>query len=194
MAGESGTRDVLAYGAEEAPRRRSLAVAGFGAAGLVVGFLAGVQAGPGSAPAGEPGDAAVTLPRAVAPTDGPTRGGRLIPPVAAGLVTALPEQPSTFEVSLFNSGRKQLTVAVISLPGWAPPLTDTRASDIAPRSWGAVRFSAPPDCLTYPAEVRVVHVRLWTDDGVDNQIVPLSRPARVLRDHFEELCDPPPPR
>ena len=186
-----GGREELAYGAEETPQRRNLALAGAGAAGLVVGFLAGTQAGPSTAPVADP----VVVPaRPAAPTDGPTRAGKVIEPVAAGVVRPVAGEPSVFEVSLFNAGRQQLTATVVSVPGWAPALTDTRASDLAPRSWGTVRFSAPPDCLTYPAEVRVVHVRLWTDQGVDNQIVPLSEPASALREHFAQMCDPPPTR
>lgn len=186
---------MLAYGAEEAPHRRGLALAAAGAAGLVVGFLAGAQTGPTTEPVSDP----VVTPAGasagpVAPTDGPARAGRGIDPVAAGVVRAVPGEPSSFEVSLFNGGHAQVTATVVSLPGWSPPLTDTRASQIAARSWAWVRFSAPPDCLTYPAQVRVVHVRLWTDDGVDNQVVPLSQPARALREHFEDRCDPPPSR
>lgn len=57
--------------------------------------------------------------------------------------------------------------------GWSSPLTDTRAATIAGRSWGRIGFSAPPDCMTYPADVRVVHVRIWTDSDT------LTRPLRT---------------
>jgi hypothetical protein len=152
-----------------------------------VGFLVGIQTAPTATPVTEPAGP-------TAPTDAATGAGPAMDPVAAGIVTAIPRQPDGFRLSLFNTGSVEITATVVSLPGWAPPLVDTRATTIAPRSWGQVRFGAPPDCLTYPAEVRVVHVRFWTDDGVANKVVPLSQPARALRDHYDVRCAPPPTR
>lgn len=178
---------MLAYGAEERPRRGYVVAAGVGLAALVVGFLVGTRMGAPATP-----EVAPAAPQA--PTDAPTRSGLDIDAVAAGVVTPVKGRPGDFRVSLFNTGSVNVTATVVALPGWAPPLSDTRASTIAPRSWGTVRFSAPPDCLTYPADVRVVHVRLWTDEGVDNRVAPLAEPARALREHYEEMCDPPPTR
>ncbi len=185
--GPGGDREVLAHGDDEPPRRPYGLLVAVAAAGLVVGFVAGTRTVPETAPAGAP--AAPT-----APTDAATGAGPGPEPVAAGIISKVPRTPSTFSVSLFNTGTDDITATVVSLPGWTPPLSGTRASTIAGRSWGLVRFSAPPDCMTYPADVRVVHVRVWTDAGVANMVVPLSQPARVLREHYQELCAPPPTR
>lgn len=185
--GPGGGHEVLAHGDEEPSRRSPALLAVVAGACLVVGYLAGSRLAPSPVPVTEPAGA-------VAPTDAATGAGPALDPIAAGIVDRVPDEPSGFRVSLFNTGEDGITATVVSLPGWSPPLTDTRASSIAGRSWGTVRFSAPPDCMTYPADVRVVHVRIWTDSGVANRVVPLSQPARVLRDHYEELCAPPPTR
>lgn len=184
--GPGGGHEVLAHGEDEPSRRPTGLLAVVAGAGLVVGFLVGTRMVPAAVPVTEPAGA-------TAPTDAATGAGGM-DPVAAGVVSTVPGAPSSFKVSLFNTSADDITATVVSLPGWSPPLTDTRASTIAGRSWGLLRFSASPDCMTYPADVRVVHVRIWTDAGVANRVVPLSQPARVLREHYEELCAPPPTR
>lgn len=112
-----------------------------------------------------------------------------VPPVAAGAVAKLgPSASDAFRVSLFNSADENITATVVALPGWAPRLSGTRPTTIAPRSWGVVRFSAPVDCRTYPATVRVVHVRVKSAEDVAQRIVPLSEPAAVLLDHHDAVC------
>jgi hypothetical protein len=185
--GPGGGHEVLAHGAEEPARRSPALLAVVAGASLVVGYLAGTRLAPAAVPVTEPAGA-------VAPTDAATGAGPGMDPVAAGIVSRVQGEPWSFRVSLFNTGDDDITATVVSLPGWTPPLTDTRASAIAGRSWGMVRFSAPPDCMTYPGDVRVIHIRIWTDSGVANRVVPLSQPARVLRDHYEERCAPPPTR
>ena len=185
--GPSGGHEVLAHGEDEPARRPPGLLAVVAGASLVIGFLAGTRLAPEAVPVTEPAGA-------VAPTDAATGAGPGMDPVAAGVITKVPGTPWGFQVSLFNTGADDITATVVSLPGWSPPLTDTRASTIAGRSWGMIGFSAPPDCMTYPADVRVVHVRIWTDSGVANRVVPLSQPARTLREHYLKFCDPPPTR
>ncbi len=118
-------------------------------------------------------------------------GGR-VPPVAAGAVTRVlgpaAVESDDFQVSLFNSSDENVAATVVALPGWAPRLTDAEPTTIAPRSWGVVGFSAPPDCRTYPATVRVVHVRIRSAEGVAQRIVPLAEPADDLLEHHEAVC------
>lgn len=176
---------MLSYGADAPPRGPRTLLVGVAAAGLVLGLLAGTRLDLEGADA----------PSAAAAGPAAADEGPADSVVAAGVVTpATTAHGAGFEVPVFNSGAENVTATVVALPGWAPPLTDTRATTIAPASWGVLRFSAPPDCLTYPAEVRVVHVRIWTDAGAENRIVPLSRPARALRARFDRMCDPPPTR
>lgn len=185
--GPSGGHEVLAHGEDEPPRRPLGLLAAVAGTGLVIGLLAGIRLAPQSAPVAEPAGP-------VAPTDSATGAGPAMDPVAAGVITKAPHAPWTFQVSLFNTGADDITATVVSLPGWSSPLTDTRAATIAGRSWGRIGFSAPPDCMTYPADVRVVHVRIWTDSGVANRVAPLAQPARTLREHYMRFCDPPPTR
>lgn len=162
--------EVLAYGGDRPPRRLPRVLVG-GVAGLAVGVALGVVVGD----------------RADTPTQAGTPSEKDRPPtVAAGTVSRT--GGSGFRVSLFNAGEENLAVTVVALPGWAPRLTESQKTTIAPRSWGAVRFKAPVDCSTYPAAVRVVHIRIDDPDGVVNRVVPLAEPAEVLRRHHEAAC------
>jgi hypothetical protein len=169
---------VLSYGSERPPRRPPRLLVG-GVVGGLVGLAVGAALGfvVGSRP--------VTSDDAAASDE----AGR-VPPVAAGAVAKLagPSGADDFRVSLFNSADENITATVVALPGWAPRLSGTRPTTIAPRSWGVVRFSAPVDCRTYPATVRVVHVRVRSAESVAQRIVPLSEPAEVLLDHHEAVC------
>ena len=91
---------------------------------------------------------------------------------------------------LFNAGHEQITTTVVALPGWAAKLTSTVPTAIAPRSWGVVSFLAPPDCGTYPSDVRVVQIRVRTAAGLTDQIVPLPEPAEALQDYHLAVCGP----
>jgi hypothetical protein len=145
------------------------------AAGVVLGFVAGTGVN--------------TSDEAVASNEAGS-----VPPVAAGAVTWVVPGPEgsvesdDFQVSLFNSSDENVAATVVALPGWAPRLTDAEPTTIAPRSWGVVGFSAPPDCRTYPATVRVVHVRIRSAEGVAQRIVPLAEPADDLQEHHEAVC------
>ena len=164
---------MLSYGRERAPRRPPPLLAG-GLVGLAAGLALGFVVG--SRPMTPDGAAASE------------EAGR-VPPVAAGAVAKLGAAESDdFRVSLFNSADENITATVVALPGWAPRLSGTRPTTIAPRSWGVVRFSAPVDCRTYPATVRVVHVRVRSPEGVAQRIVPLAEPADDLKKHHEAVC------
>jgi hypothetical protein len=172
-----GGHEVLSYGRERPPRRPPPLLVG-GLVGLAAGAVLGFVAGTGVSTSDE----------AVASDE-----GERVPPVAAGAVTralgpAGSVESDDFQVSLFNSADENVAATVVALPGWAPRLTDAEPTTIAPRSWGVVGFSAPPDCRTYPATVRVVHVRIRSAEGVAQRIVPLAEPADDLQEHHEAVC------
>ena len=170
--------DVLSYGGDEPARRPSALVLAVAVACLAVGLAAGFYAGnrTEASPAATPSKTAPAFE----------------PQVAAGAITKFngPLDNRGFRVSLFNAGHEQITTTVVALPGWAAKLTSTVPTAIAPRSWGVVSFLAPPDCGTYPSDVRVVQIRVRTAAGLTDQIVPLPEPAEALQDYHLAVCGP----
>lgn len=170
--------DVLSYGGDEPARRPPVVVLAVAVACLAVGLAAGFYAGnrTEASPAATPSKTAPAFE----------------PQVAAGAITKFngPLDNRGFRVSLFNSGHEQITTTVVALPGWAAKLTSTVPTAIAPRSWGVVSFLAPPDCGTYPSDVRVVQIRVRTAAGLTDQIVPLPEPAEALQDYHLAVCGP----
>jgi len=170
--------DVLSYGGDEPSRRPPVVLLAVAvvclAAGLAAGFYAGSRT---EAP-----------PSATSSRTAPA----VKPQIAAGAITKFngPLDNRGFRVSLFNAGHEQITTTVVALPGWASKLTSTVPTAIAPRSWGVVSFLAPPDCGTYPSDVRVVQIRVRTAVGLTDQIVPLPEPAEALQDYHLAVCGP----
>lgn len=170
-----GGHEVLSYGRERPPRRPPPLLVG-GLVGLVVGAVLGFVLG--------------SRPMTSSDAAASEEDGR-VPMVAAGEVRKLPgpAEAKRFGVTLFNTGGESVTVTVLALPGWAPRLTATRPTTIAPRSWVKVHFSTDVDCRTSPSTVRVVRVRVRSADGVTDRIVPLAEPADALTARHEHFCE-----
>jgi hypothetical protein len=183
-----GAHEVLSHGDERPARRTPVLLRWVATVALAVGFAAGALVdGPWRAdPVAQPGQEAAA-PKA---TPGAPRRPAAVP-VVAGLVTKVgpAESDRGFRVSLFNTTDETITATVVALPGWLPELREKKATTIPPRSWGLVPFTTVATCRAYPAPVRVVHVRVWTDTGSREGLAPLSQPAKALQDHFAAVCD-----
>jgi len=171
-------QDVLSYGDDEPQRRPRVVLLVVAVVCLAVGLAAGFYAG--------------SRPEAPSSASAPKGPPAVEPQVAAGAITKFngPLDNRGFRVSLFNAGHEQIVTKVVALPGWAANLTSTVPTAIAPRSWGVVSFLAPPDCGTYPSDVRVVQIRVRTETGLSDQIVPLPEPAEALQDYHLAVCGP----
>jgi len=181
--GDAG-HEVLSHGDERPARRTAVLLGWVAASALLVGFAAGATIdGPWRTDAGDRADE-VAVPRATLAPRPPAV------PVVAGVVSKVGPARSErgFRVSLFNTSDETVTAAVVSLPGWLPELREKKATTIAPRSWGLVPFKTVASCEAYPAPVRVVHVRIWTDRGSRDGLASLSQPAKALQEHYAALC------
>lgn len=175
--------EVLAYGGEEPPRRRPLALPlGVGATCLAVGILVGSRL-----------DVGETTPSAapLVPEDSSSAASDVsaVPPVAVGAITKLgPHEDSVFLLSVYNEGDEEVPVTLAALPGWMPPLTRVVPTALAPHSWGHVAFEAPPDCETHPGAVRSVRLQVHGEEGPEDLIALLPQPDQALRDHHYAVC------
>jgi hypothetical protein len=177
---DDGGPEVLSYGGDEPPRRPSRQLLGVAAAGLLVGFGAGLLAGDRT-------DPPATAAKGPEPTDTAHETAR----VAAGAVRKFgPPVGDELVLSVFNWGDRKVAAEVASLPGWRLRLTRTEPASVAPRSWGQLRFSAPVTrCGSYPGDIRVVVLRIATDRGAETQVVPLAESAHaVLQERYDAAC------
>jgi hypothetical protein len=169
-----GVHEVLAYGDEDPPPRRTSTFLVAVAAGcLALGFAVGSGLGDLSP------DRAETPPAA--------------PVAAAGLTKlSVDVDDSRFWLRVFNWGTEPLEATVTALPGWAR-LEAATPTAIGPGSWGVLGFSAPATCDVAPGNVRTARLRLRTGSRVVESTVALSESARALREYQATVCAPPEP-
>ena len=169
--------DVVSFGADVSPRPVRWLLVGVAVAGLLVGYLAGARPEPDAA-----GGASAD------------RAGSVVP-VAAGAISnvAAAEDPTEFELPVFNPGDVEVEVTIVDLGGWDSLLQHSTPTTILPGTWRSLGFSARPDCHDpLPADVRDVGLRVSSPVRQYAGDVPLVD-AGVLEDYHEAFCPGPVP-
>jgi hypothetical protein len=164
-----GDHEVVSFGSEKPPHPPGRLLTGVAAASVAVSFLVGTT------------------------SDFLSATGlreRASAPVAVGAIDLMsgPWDEPVFRLPVFNAGEEQVEATIVGLRGWAAGPRNATTETIAPGAWGAVRFSARPDCASPPGRVGAVHLRVATATTRYDRGVALRGRAAALVNYHTAVC------